>query len=78
MSSPWTCHTNAQSFFPSNCQTIVEIATYCGNYNLTYLYLLLLLLLLFSCNFIMTILNLFSYDDNIRFAPLPLNHHLTW
>lgn len=35
--------------------------------------------LLFSCNFIMTILNHFSCDDNmfkVRFEPLPFNHHL--
>jgi hypothetical protein len=65
-------------FFPSSCQTIVEPTTYCGNYNSTYLYLLLLL---FSCNFIMTILNHVSYDDNmfkVRFEPLPFNHHFTW
>jgi hypothetical protein len=28
MPSPWTCDTNAQSFLLSNCQTIVEIATF--------------------------------------------------
>jgi hypothetical protein len=51
----------------------------CGNYNSTYSYLLLLLL--FSCNFIMKILNHVRYDDNmfkVRFEPLPFNHHLTW